>query len=439
MHDRSNPRRFRTPLRRATVESRHGRVSRGRASKGIALLAAIALPVTISQLLPLAAHAAGPDTVQFTQTSGSSKAYFKYVPGDGSTVTTQNVTGGGGCSNPTLGPAQTGKTQGSTDPILGFSAGAWFNQNDYSGAGASAIVGAYNGSTGVCALAQNYSIDNLAQPSSGNSKWGTEELDFSTGTNPVDAGRNFARATINVANNTATATHVDMIEMLNGQQIAAQTCSLGATTRSHSPTIVLADTKPDGVTCTGTDASVMGFDTVKIQVPDIGESVSVVSTSTFTLGGGQICDGQTISASDESGSSGKVSASLTLDAPSGTCKSYSNFAVSADYPDSNAAGDNKVVIFSGTGGDMPEGDHLLITIDWGYVANCEPGVCAPTMISFNNGQSYSPQTFCSAASSATPDWCTTSQKFSYVDVNGTTMTHIVETWDGVGDPATRHA
>src|ERR1041385_2486487 len=84
------------------------RLNRSRVYKGVVLLAVIALPITISDLLPIAAKAASPDTIQFTQTSGSSKAYFKYVPGDGSTVTTQNVTGGGGCSSPTIGKSQTG-------------------------------------------------------------------------------------------------------------------------------------------------------------------------------------------------------------------------------------------------------------------------------------------------------------------------------------------
>lgn len=426
-----------TPSSAGAQRTRTGR----RVSKALALLVAIVVPVAITELLPTTAHATGPDTVQFTQSSGSSKAYFKYVPGDGSTATTQNVTGGGGCSSPRLGAAQTGKTQGSTAPILGWAGQAWLSQTDYTPGGSSgAVVGAYNGSTGVCATGQNFSIDNVSQPSGGNSKWGLEELDFAAGSNPVDAGRPFTRATVNIINDTSTATTVHMIETLDGTQVASQDCLLAATTKSNSPSVVAADTTPNGTTCVGTDASFTAFDELKIQVPIAGESVSITQTSTFTLGGGKICGGQTVTGSDQSGSSGGVSATLTLNAPGTDCKVYANFAVSANRPDPNLPGDPKVVVFSGTGQSLPAGDHITTTVDWGYQPACAPATCAPTLISFDGGQTYVPQTFCAAADPAntTTPWCTTTKKFSYVDVNGTTMTHVVESWDGVGDPALRN-
>lgn len=409
--------------------------------RGLALLAAVSLPITLSELLPLTASATTPDQVLFTQTSGSSKAYFKYVPGGNtSNATTQNVTGGGGCSNPTLGPATTGKTQGSTAPILGWAANVWSSQNSYTAGGATAaIVGAYNGSTGVCALGQNFSIDNVPQPSSGNSKWGVEELDFTSGTNPVDANRPFKEAQINIANNTAKATMVHLVETLNGTQVADQYCKLGATTKSNSPAIVVADTTPDGTTCTGTDASFMQFDTVKIQVPtNAGDSVSVVQTSTFTLGGGTICGGQTVPATSQQGTSGQVSANLTLDAPGSDCKTYANFAVSDDNVDPNApSGYTRAVLFSGTGQNLPSGDSMTTTVDWGDFPACDPTTCPVTWVTFD-GTTYVPQKFCSAAPyDADTPWCTVSKTFTDVDVNGTTMTHITETWSGVGDPTLR--
>src|SRR6266581_1762585 len=41
-----------------------------------------------------------PDTIQYVQTTGSSGTFIKYVPGDGSKVTNQSVTSGGGCPTP---------------------------------------------------------------------------------------------------------------------------------------------------------------------------------------------------------------------------------------------------------------------------------------------------------------------------------------------------
>lgn len=409
-------------------------------SKIIALLAVIVVPFAISDLAPMAASAAGPDTIQFTQTSGSSKAYFKYVPGDGSTATTQNITGGGGCSSPTLGNSVTGKTQGTTDALLGWAAGVWSSQTTYAAGGRSnAIVGAYNGETGVCAEGANFAIDNVPAPHNGNSSWGLEALDFTKGSNAVDKGRDFSRATINIANNNSTATTVHLVETLNGVVEGSQDCPLAGTAKSNSPAIVAADTKVAGSACTGTDPSFSGFDTIEIQVPNPGESVSVVQTSTFYLGGGKVCGGQTINATDQSGTSGGISASLTLVGPSTDCKYYNSFAVSSNDPDPNASGFPKAMIFSGVQGDtLPAGDHMITTIDWGPEPECAPTQCQPTQISFD-GTHYVPQTFCAAAdpTNTTTPWCTTSQKFSYVTVNGVTMTDITETWDGTGDPTGR--
>jgi hypothetical protein len=431
MHRRSVSTQLLAPWRRTgeSTSPRHAR--RRRTSKGLALLAAIVLPITISQLMPLSASASGPDTVQFTQTSGSSKAYFQYTPGDGSTVTTQNVTGGGGCSNPTLGASQTGKTKGSTAPILGWAASVYSNQTNYSGTATPAIVGAYNGRTGVCALSQNYSIDNVPQPSSGNSKWGVEELDFTPGTNSVDSGRSFDRATIHIQNNNSTSTTVHLVETSGGSPVAHQDCTIPGSA------IAITDTKPDGVVCTGTDASLFGFDKIAIQAPNPGESVSVVQTSTFTLGGGQICTGDTISTASTDGSTSTdvVSASITLNGSTQYCKTYSNFAVSANQP-----GDYpNVMVFGGSSSQtLPGDDHFTTTIDWGDRPYCQPTECAPTEILLPDATQFTDQTFCPKADPpSTAAWCTTSQKFTYDDVNGTTMTHIVETWDGVGDPTTR--
>ena len=59
------------------------------------------------------------------------------------------------------------------------------------------------------------------------------------------------------------------------------------------------------------------------------------------------------------------------------------------------------------------------------------------MVDFGSG--FQVQTFCAAANPpATAPWCTTSQNYEYVTVNGTTFTHITETWDGLGDIVYHH-
>lgn len=460
MQHRSQPTRFAFLSRRrgthAALPTHSPR--RGRAKRGVAILALLATPVAVVQLAPLAASASGTgiDTIQFTQTSGSSKAYFKYIPGDGSTATTQNVTGGGGCSNPTIGKAITGTKQGTNDPILGWAAKDWASQTSYvTGGDTAAIVGAYNGETGVCAEAANFSIDNVAQPSSGNSHWGLEALDFSPGTNAVEgANRVFTRATINIANNTSNSTTVHLVETLTGQGVVGiQDCTVGPTTKSNSPAVVAADTKPGATAACSSikDPTFTTFDNVEIQVPTAGESVSVVQTSTFYLGGGKVCGGTPQTQADTSGSSGGVSATIALvnssdgsAAPSTVCKSYNNFAVTTSYPDPN---DPKAVIFSGTGGNLPSGIVISTKVDWGTVPYCTPdgtpdssgtpttSVCSPTLIDFNDGTDPQPQTYCSAPPGPTgASWCTTSRNYSYVSGGSVTLTHITETWAGKGDP-----
>ena len=85
---------------------------------------AIVVIVSIGSLLGFgvwaqlgSAGAAGPDTIQYVQQTGSGGTYIRYVPGDGSPATTQAVTGGGGCATPTV----------SGPPVLAFSARSYPN------------------------------------------------------------------------------------------------------------------------------------------------------------------------------------------------------------------------------------------------------------------------------------------------------------------------
>src|SRR5436190_9666161 len=82
-------------------------------------IAAIAGTITVSQLGGSAAGAATPDKIVYGQQTGANGTYLQYVPGDGSAVTNQAVTSGGGCATPS--------PQGV--PILGF--GGKYYANGY--------------------------------------------------------------------------------------------------------------------------------------------------------------------------------------------------------------------------------------------------------------------------------------------------------------------
>jgi len=84
------------------------------------------------------------------------------------------VTGGGGCATPNT-----------TNPVLAFS--ARYYPNGYAAASTSAIVGAFNQRTGVCQLPQSWSIEV------------NEGLEFGVGPNALTAGREFARAELQLA------------------------------------------------------------------------------------------------------------------------------------------------------------------------------------------------------------------------------------------------
>ena len=76
-------------------------------------LAAIAAPISASVLSGAPSGAAKPpptssstpttaDTILYAEGKGSSGSFIEYVPGSGSTPTTESVTAGGGCSSPSI-------------------------------------------------------------------------------------------------------------------------------------------------------------------------------------------------------------------------------------------------------------------------------------------------------------------------------------------------
>jgi hypothetical protein len=352
------------------------------------------------------AGAAGPDTIQYVQQTGSGGTYIKYVPGDNSTATTQAVTSGGGCATPTpSGPA-----------ILAFSARSY--PNGYANPSTAAVVGAYKSRTGVCATPQAWSIEF------------NEGLRFSVGPNALTAVRVFARAQIRLEREDKTTTSspavsVQLVEYLANTQVGTQTIPLAGAQGAQ----ITADT--------GVAASV--FDTVEIRVlsPAAG-SISVVGpTSTFTLAN-VICVSDTITTTSNDGTatSGEVSASLTYAGntvdPS-RCKPYTDFTATTTSPDSL---NGKLIDFLAS---QTAGAHITTHFDWGLFTYCRPDAAVPsvptcptTFVDFGAGAQA--QVYCAAANPpATPQWCTTKRTYDYVTVGSTTFTHITEDWDGFGD------
>jgi hypothetical protein len=344
-----------------------------------------------------------PDQLLYVQTTGSNGTYLQYVPGDGSKVTKQAITGGGGCATP--------NPQGA--PLLGMSGRVY--PNGYAGVSSAAVVGAYKSRTGVCSIGQAWQVE----PNEG--------LAFSVGTNSLVAGRIFSRAQIALARQDKAATGsapavVQLVTRLAGATVGTVAVNVPA----PADTTVVGDT---GLSRTG-------FDSVEIRVLSPSTAgVSVVGpTSTFTFAN-VLCIDDTIEAesTDGTAATGDVVATLTYVSNSQTpvCKTYTTFEAAVD--DGTGA---RVVDF---GTQNTPGARLTMTIDWGLTDKCRPDdagpepVCSETTVDFGSGEQ--PQTYCTTANPpATPPWCTTSRSFQYETVAGVEKTRVVEEWSGFGDP-----
>ena len=391
---------------------------------GIGVLA-LALPLAssgggVSSLLTAApASATGPDTVQYVQTTGSSGTYIQYVPGNGSKPTTESVTSGGGCATPSP----------SGVPLLAFSASTYPDSTYTAGTQTPAIVGAYKQRTGVCSLGQAWAIDNVPT----GPQTGAEALDYTEGSNSLVAGRPFTRATLDLqrSDKLTGSVSVELVESLKGSQVASQCYGLPSTS-----TVQVDTNAPDNTVCPSTgDPAKSSFDTIEIRVLTNGGSVSVVGpSSTFYLAS-QICGTQQIqTTSSQDPIYGQVTFGVTLSEPSTVCKSYAGFfSQQTVSPDGTSV--SKLAAFNSFGSD---GTHFVFTLDWGNFPFCTPDglagpVCPPTKVSLAaDGSNAVPQTYCAAATVGQLP-CTVSKTYAYVTVNGTTYTHITETWDGLID------
>jgi len=168
--------------------------------------------------------------------------------------------------------------------------------------------------------------------------------------------------------------------------------------------------------------------------PQVQQDITVYQT---------ICGQQTIATQSTDGTSGQVSTSLTfqdingMPAPPSVCKTYTAFTASANNQVPGLTG-NQTVKF--TSNPLATA-HVTGAITWAVQSFCTPDgsgdtpQCPPTYISFDDGVTWQPQTYCSSAQAAGIQWCTTSRSYAYSS-QGTTIT---ETWDGYGDPVWHHA
>ncbi len=172
------------------------------------------------------------------------------------------------------------------------------------------------------------------------------------------------------------------------------------------------------------------------QAPQVQQDVTVYAQ--------EICGQQVISTTSDDGTaeSGQVSATFTFagynggTAPTTTCKGYTTFDASADSPVEGLTG-NQSVDF---GAQSLATAHMTATITWAVQSFCTPDgsgdttICPPTYVSFDGGQTWVPQTYCSSAQAAGLEWCTTGRSYAFT-ADGT---QITETWDGFGDPLFHH-
>jgi hypothetical protein len=189
---------------------------------------------------------------------------------------------------------------------------------------AGANVDAGKDKTGVCGVngtgANPWSVDDNAN--------GAEELDFTVGSNPnMGSSRLFSEAVLQIANGNATPATVTLVETLTGTpgNVGTQTCTIPA------GSTVPVDTNGDAA-CPNTPPNTVpasappngNFDTLKIRVPDEGDSVSVVGPSSQFLLAKVICGGHFIQTTPND----PVQATLSLTGSASQCKTYTTFSSS---------------------------------------------------------------------------------------------------------------
>jgi hypothetical protein len=379
---------------------------------GIIAAAAVAVPISLTVALPgtgptVASPASPPppDTVVYAEGKGSSSNFISYTDGKTGAVTTQAVTSGGGCSSPTIHGV----------PLLNL-AGYVYTYGTQQPNPPNASVGAYQGRTGVCGNnlpgsgQPNYAINNGSNSANGPA----EALDFGIGSNNLTVGREFTNALLNIQSQSgpSAGSQITLVESLNGAPVSTQTCPIA------SGATITADTSLKSGPCIGNPAA--PFDDVEIQVTTPNASVSVTGpTSTFTLEQ-QACPGDApIPAIGTT--TGVDSATLSVAATAGGCKSYSGFTYTSD----NGQGSQEVDFNAASAGPI----LFTETITWAPDAQCEPGACPATMVSYPGQPFYAPPHCAAPNLNAVPPVpvCITNAVYNYQVNGGVAQTQITET------------
>jgi hypothetical protein len=346
------------------------------------------------------------DVICYNQSTGSAGTFAQYVPastnGTG-TATTNSLTSAGGCAHPTW----------ATTPLINF-AGLVYDDGTYtslSPLSAGANVDASKQKTGVCGVngpgANPWSVDDTAA--------GAEQLNFSIGSNPnMGSNRLFSEAQLQIANGNSTQATVTLVETLTGTgQVGTQTCTIPA------GSTVTVDTNgdaacPDSLTSKPpSEPPTQSFDTVEIQVPHLGDSVSVVGPSSQFLLANVICGGQTLGAAQNGGG---IQATLSLTGPASQCKTYSSFQSSIQVENGQPT---PVLSFNGFSAGTVQ---FTVQVTWPLEPECQAysdpenaatnptgipadltlPVCPVHHVSFDN-VTYYDQTYCQSGNPVPPN------------------------------------
>jgi hypothetical protein len=246
-----------------------------RPRRWLAGAAALSLGVAPVIFLQLESGVAGAtttsDTVNYVQSSTSSS--YSFVPGNGSTATTQSITPTGTCKTPSVSGA----------PLLSLSALVYKNLvsgKPYTGPPSTGTVGTSLGHTGGCDLSPAYAINQ------------NEALIFAPGSNALTSTRTFSEAKVPVALTSSIDTRNDTAQQVGDNDTQSATVSLFAmngTTLVATKSLTIkgdGDGDPDDTVTADTGVISSGFTSLELEVTSPSSSkfgVSVVGTTSFSL------------------------------------------------------------------------------------------------------------------------------------------------------------
>jgi hypothetical protein len=288
-----------------------------RLRRWLAVTAALSLGVAPVIFLQLEGGIAGAtttsDTVNYVQSSTASS--YSFVPGNGSTSTTESITPTGTCKTPSVSGAS----------LLSLSALVYKNLvsgKPYTGPPSTGTVGTSLGHTGGCDLSPAYAINQ------------NEALIFAPGSNALTSTRTFSEAKVPLALTSSIDTRNDTAQQPGDNDTQSATVSLFAmngTTLVATKSLTIkgdGDGDPDDTVTADTGVISGGFTSLELEVTSPSSSkfgVSVVGTTSFSLS--QLP--QAITFTNNLPSSPTVGGSYTVSATGGGSGNPVTFSVDA--------------------------------------------------------------------------------------------------------------